>query len=82
MRNRHSDEKGELNKQQRQESEQLLNRQNSERGRHLMTSHPLPAGFQEKSEREYSELHAEHQRQRDAMERRQMQERDHFRAVR
>lgn len=81
MMNRHADERGQMNTRQRQESERLVNRQNTERGKHLMVSRPLPGGFQEKTEREYAELHADHQRERDAMEHRQMQERDRMRRV-
>jgi hypothetical protein len=81
MMNRHADERGELNKKQHGESQQLLNRQNSERGRHLQKSVPLPAGFQERTEKEYAELHAAHQHQRDAMERRHLQERVRLREV-
>jgi hypothetical protein len=81
MANRHSHERGEMRQQHHEKTQQLLARHISERNRHLQTSHPLPAGFDDEAERERSELNADNARERERMELRHMQERDRLRSV-
>ena len=79
---RHADERGEQQKRHHSENQRLLQKHQSDRGRRLQTSNPLPANFDDKAERERSELAAEHRDQREKMNRKHMAERDRLRSVR
>lgn len=82
MRTRHADERGEMQKRHHRESQQLLATQESTRNKRLQTSHSMPARGDDNAELERSRLHDRHSRDREALDRRHLVERDRLRAVR